>query len=937
MTAGASDVRTFFTGLKIPDGAVHIIGGDEGEVFVGFSSDDDARLAMTKDRLMIHGAEVRLFLSSKSEQNSVIAARKNNTYTSPVYKEYVPPVPSQPTPAQEQNWNSQTAGNPYAAKAGYEASYPPQNSNATRTSFNNQNSYSNRQEISQNHQENSVKLKDPFGGDYGGYKFQQQPPPQINRYGSGPPPSKPADLSNTRSLPPVNNPPPPHPIPQFPPEKQFGNKLGNNNDVSSRENHIQGSGNERVQGGDSWRDTSFNQPPRNDFKGNYNNAYSSNKYKNNYKAPEFNNDFNGGNKFNQFPPRNAQSTDLSENRAAPPQTGRKTLMPTPQAPFQNAPAPFTNGPSDDVNRPFQTGPPGNLGRNGPPPFQAGVPPPVIQNNMGRPIAPPAAMVRPPPQNFPGGAGGALPVFQAPVMTPIVPPVNKPMGAAAVEKFYIELTRLPTDLLRPAALEAFIHPTAPLTLSSVKTVFGPGGIHMHTIIRLDSIADYATMMRRNGEQGIKIQQSDKKSFDTAIDGIPIPSVSMVPSKEQRSHEDDDKKSRRSRWENTSPIRSPRRSPLRRDNRDRSRSRSPPRRRRRSRSPRRREEHTDPTRWCVQVTNVPFRMKDEELLEWFSEKVRPAKLTRTFYSDGNASDRWVAEFSSESLMKRSFGIRTLCTGRTLRLRYIDNAKADEILKIEDVYGEGKRQMNEEARLQHEVAEKANPPSFFNAPAATRGSGPMPPLNGTAPLPSGQQNGMNVPPPNGFNGAPMRGGFVPRGGNNFSQSRGGMMGRGGHGGGGGPQNFYQNGPNNFNNGPPEQQGQFRGNQGNDGGFRGGFRGGYRGRGGGRGGFQGGSRGDDSQPSQSELMELIKSIGPRGTVLSCNGFPKDVTLEDVVEFFNDYEPDRNSIRIRRGDDGVMTGECMLACQNQENARRASMDLDGQKLRNSVISVRII
>lgn len=93
--------------------------------------------------------QVRLFLSSKSEQNSVIAARKNNTYTSPVYKEYVPPVPSQPTPAQEQNWNSQTAGNPYAAKAGYEASYPPQNSNATRTSFNNQNSYSNRQEISQ--------------------------------------------------------------------------------------------------------------------------------------------------------------------------------------------------------------------------------------------------------------------------------------------------------------------------------------------------------------------------------------------------------------------------------------------------------------------------------------------------------------------------------------------------------------------------------------------------------------------------------------------------------------------------------------------------------------------------------------------------------------------------------------------------------------------
>lgn len=58
ITAGAADVRTFFSGLKIPDGAVHIIGGDEGEVFVGFASDEDARIAMTKQGQTIHTAEV---------------------------------------------------------------------------------------------------------------------------------------------------------------------------------------------------------------------------------------------------------------------------------------------------------------------------------------------------------------------------------------------------------------------------------------------------------------------------------------------------------------------------------------------------------------------------------------------------------------------------------------------------------------------------------------------------------------------------------------------------------------------------------------------------------------------------------------------------------------------------------------------------------------
>ncbi|ULU11986.1 hypothetical protein L3Y34_015382 [Caenorhabditis briggsae] len=954
MTAAAADVRTFFSGLKIPDGAVHIIGGDEGEVFVGFASDEDARLAMARDRAKIHGAEIRLFLSSKSEQSSVIAARKNASYASPEpHDQHVPSAFTHSAQFQ-QDWKPQHTGNPYAAKSGYEASYPPQNSNQIHLDFNSQNVYGNRKEISENRLQSPIKKEEPFDDDFGDYthSFQPQvPQPQPkfdNRYGSGSTSIKLEEPVKPQAAPPAHL--PIHSAQKPVPEIQYGIRGAS---INNGQNGIgfHESGNDQMSGGDSWRDNSFKKPAQNEYNAGYRGDYHEyQSYPETHKR-----DFHGGNKFNQAPARNVPPMNAQQPVVRPSQSmnGRKTLMPTPPAPFQNPPQPFAAPPSggnnSQINRPFQNGlPPQNQLRNDTPVFRTNTAPPPIPNNINRQI-PPAVQHPPPAFQNKIATPALVPAFN---QAPVIPSANKLNGPAnqTVEKFYIELTRLPMDLLRPAALEAFIHPTVPLTLSSVKTVFGPGGIHMHTIIRLDSIADYATMMRRNGEQGIKIQQSDKKSFEMAVDGAPLPipvvqPVATMPIMQvnKKQDEDDNKKNKRSRWENKSPTRSPRRSPPRRD--IRSRSRSPLRRRRRSRSPARISQHTDPTRWSVLVMNVPFRIKEEELMEWFAEKVRPAKLSRAYYSDGNASDRWIAEFSSESLMRRAFSIRTLCSGRTLRLTYVKNEEVDKMLKIEDVYGEEKRHKNEEARALQSEAEKINPPSFFNAPV-TRGppGGHMVPqglpnsMNG---LPPPQPNGFNgsvppagfsQPPPSGsFNGLTphIRGGFVPRG-NGFSQ-RGGPVGRGGHGGPG----FYQNNGDSFNNAPEQSQQKGFGNQD---GFRGSYRGGFRGGRGRGGGFQGNNhRSDEPQPSQNEFMQLVQSIGPRGTVLSCNGFPKDVTLEDVVDFFLPYEPDRNSIRIRRGDDGVMTGECMLACFGQEHARRASVDLDGQKLRNSLISVRLV
>lgn len=72
ITAGSEDIRKFFTGLKIPDGGVHIIGGEREEAFIIFASDEDARRAMIRSGGFIRGSPVTLLLSSKTEMQSIL-------------------------------------------------------------------------------------------------------------------------------------------------------------------------------------------------------------------------------------------------------------------------------------------------------------------------------------------------------------------------------------------------------------------------------------------------------------------------------------------------------------------------------------------------------------------------------------------------------------------------------------------------------------------------------------------------------------------------------------------------------------------------------------------------------------------------------------------------------------------------------------------------
>lgn len=89
-SASAMNIRHFFSGLNIPAGGVHIIGGEGGDAFIAFASDEDGRQAMKKNNCTLSGNTVTLYLSSKSEMQSVIDAARQGS---------VPPVASaaQPT------------------------------------------------------------------------------------------------------------------------------------------------------------------------------------------------------------------------------------------------------------------------------------------------------------------------------------------------------------------------------------------------------------------------------------------------------------------------------------------------------------------------------------------------------------------------------------------------------------------------------------------------------------------------------------------------------------------------------------------------------------------------------------------------------------------------------------------------------------------------
>ncbi|XP_028172295.1 RNA-binding protein 12 isoform X2 [Ostrinia furnacalis] len=94
-SANALDIRNFFRGLSIPEGGVHIVGGELGDAFIAFSTDEDARQGMMLDGGKIKEIQVKLLLSSRSEMHKVIEAARQSV---PILS-LAPPAPAPvPTP-----------------------------------------------------------------------------------------------------------------------------------------------------------------------------------------------------------------------------------------------------------------------------------------------------------------------------------------------------------------------------------------------------------------------------------------------------------------------------------------------------------------------------------------------------------------------------------------------------------------------------------------------------------------------------------------------------------------------------------------------------------------------------------------------------------------------------------------------------------------------
>ncbi|XP_055533795.1 uncharacterized protein LOC129723540 [Wyeomyia smithii] len=108
-SANALDVRNFFKGLSIPDGGVHIVGGEMGDAFIAFSTDEDARQAMMLNGGKIKEVQITLLLSSRAEMQKVIEEARRTTMSfmqlsaqsaaSPVATAAAPVVPKAATVA----------------------------------------------------------------------------------------------------------------------------------------------------------------------------------------------------------------------------------------------------------------------------------------------------------------------------------------------------------------------------------------------------------------------------------------------------------------------------------------------------------------------------------------------------------------------------------------------------------------------------------------------------------------------------------------------------------------------------------------------------------------------------------------------------------------------------------------------------------------------
>uniref|UniRef100_A0A1I7YQA3 RRM domain-containing protein n=1 Tax=Steinernema glaseri TaxID=37863 RepID=A0A1I7YQA3_9BILA len=680
-SAKAMDIRQFFMGIKIPDGAVHIIGGPTGDAFIGFTNKEDGDRALKLTGGTIQGSSIVLSTSSKEEMERVLEDAYRGFGQPPAHGTQMQGKPSgpmsrAPLPQQHQ-------GSYHEKMTEREANYHQNIPTASE---------SRDERVGDRYTWNSRQgPQEPYRPDH--YAPGSRHPrdtleserESLQHYSSGrsPPGYRPSGPDHRRD----------HPENNYQPST---------NDSWSR--GPAGAGHDRY--GPSATDR-FNGPPGSER----------------FNGPPSEERFDGppqgrgppGDRFNGPPGPNAFGAPSQERFGGPPGPG-----------------------SDQYN---------NLERR----------PDVDQERMPR---------------------GE---FREPYH-----PGQEARRAPSPDRC-VEITNLPPDLLRPTAMESFIRPMTPLTLSSVKMVQDQSGRPV-ALVRFPNPADLQHALRLDGTRNVYIRPISNVVFEKAVEapltGPPVPRSHSPVSPSHPPSEDT--------WRShgppaqapgyggppgrpfSPPRRGRSRSPQRRE-RDRrpdldprsrfDKERSPPRRRRtRSRSPLRRRETSVSSssasltpsvsehlgaRYDVLITNVPFKVTIAQWEDFAAHNgVRYVNVTRTYYEDGNASDRWVMTFTSrEDAMRLLAADRTplgSMGGRSLRMRAVSAEEAIHLMSIPDKFGELRKEEYDRQRGKTEedmIREGELPPTAFGAFSVARGPGPRPSKPGLLGPPN-----QNRPPPNG-----------------------------------------------------------------------------------------------------------------------------------------------------------------------------------------------
>ncbi|KAK2902982.1 hypothetical protein Q8A67_007695 [Cirrhinus molitorella] len=91
--AGSEDIRRFFHGLHIPEGGVHITGGEMGEAFIIFNSEKEGQLAMRFSGKLLRGSSITLHISSLTELKRKMESRLKKPKSTAVEIKMVPSSP----------------------------------------------------------------------------------------------------------------------------------------------------------------------------------------------------------------------------------------------------------------------------------------------------------------------------------------------------------------------------------------------------------------------------------------------------------------------------------------------------------------------------------------------------------------------------------------------------------------------------------------------------------------------------------------------------------------------------------------------------------------------------------------------------------------------------------------------------------------------------